>query len=126
MSALDLLRAFAALGIPAGLLAGALLGPAAAYDGGWGGYGSLRRRAARLGHVALVMLPLIAGFYALASAAWGASLSAAAAWLWVGGSLGLVLTLFGAAWRPGARWLLPVPATAVIAAAAWIGASLFP
>ena len=62
MSVLDLLRTYALLGIPVGLGLGLALGLVANRDDGWGGYGSFRRRAARLGHVAAVMLPLLAGY----------------------------------------------------------------
>ena len=126
MSATDALLHFAALGIPVGLMAGMGLSLVAQHDGGWGGYGSFRRRAARLGHVAAVMLPLMAGFYALVLqdfgndptwAGWGA-------WLWIAGGATLSLTLFGAAWRRALRWLLPIPATAVVAGAICLAVSL--
>ena len=67
MSVYAWLKAFALVGVPAGLLLGLALGLVANRQDGWGGYGSLRRRAARLGHVAAVALPLLAGFYAVAS-----------------------------------------------------------
>jgi len=65
MSVLEMLPAYALLGIPLGLGIGLALGLVANRDDGWGGYGSFRRRSARLGHIAAVMLPLLAGFYAL-------------------------------------------------------------
>jgi hypothetical protein len=115
---LDLLRGFAFVGIPSGLVLGLLLGVVANRPDGWGGYGSFPRRAARLGHVAAVMLPALGGLYAvlLEGAARG-GLLAAAAWTWLGGAVLLVTVLFGAARRPAVRYLLPLPALALTAAA---------
>jgi hypothetical protein len=120
MSVLQILQTYALAGIPAGLAIGLALGLVADREDGWGGYGSFRRRSARLGHVASVMLPLLAGFYALALHAWPHSESVAlwGAVLWVGGGAALVLTLFLAAWRPGFRFALPVPALALCGGAA--------
>ena len=127
MTALDALRAYAFLGLPIGLGSGLLLALVARHQDGWGGYGSFRRRAARLGHVCLVMLPLIAGFYALALE--GRALDAGAlAWavpLWIAGGIALALSLFAAAWRPALKVTLPVPALAVatgavLFASAWL------
>jgi len=130
----DALFTYAFLGLPAGLLLGLGLGLVARNGAdGWGGYASFRRRAARLGHVSVVMLPLIAGFYALALQHWlppgepTPLLAWWAAWLWIGGGSLLPVTLFLAAWRPRLQLTLPVPATALTAGAAafalahWIG-----
>lgn len=117
----------ALVGIPVGLLAGAALGPVARRTGGWGGYGSFRRRAVRLGHVSLVMLPLLSGFYALASSTLGAdrALADIGAPLFVGASVLLSFALGIAAWRERlASWLLPLPATAVVSGAALLGAAI--
>ena len=119
VSVLEQLTAFALLGLPAGLLGGMLLGLVAAKREALGGYGSLRRRALRLGHVATIMLPLIAGFYSLAGATWGVN-EQVLRWagpLWIGGACSLVLVLFTTALKPRARYLLPVPASALCAAA---------
>ena len=128
MSALDSLRTFAFLGLPAGLVLGLLLGLVARRQDGWGGYGSFRRRAARLGHVSVVMLPLIAGFYAmtLEGRAFDTDVVAWAARLWIAGATLLSLSLFAAAWRPALLVALPLPALAVTAgaalfASAWLG-----
>jgi len=117
MSPQDALMSYAFLGLPAGLALGLLLGLVARHENGWGGYGSVRRRAARLGHIAAVMLPLIAGFYALAL---GDVVNAAAWWgvrLWIAGGIGLPLVLFTAAWRPRFQLALPIPATAITSSA---------
>jgi hypothetical protein len=119
MNPLDALTTYAVVGLPLGLAAGLALGLVARHAGGWGGYASFRRRAARLGHVALVMLPLIAGFYALAASARALD-PATLAWaarLWIAGSLGLALALFAAAWRPSLVVTLPLPALSVTAGA---------
>ncbi len=119
MSALDMLLLYALVGLPVGLLSGLALGLVARHQGGWGGYASFRRRAARLGHVCLVMLPLLAGFYALALEGRGAE-GAALGWavgLWIPGSIALAGALFVAAWKPSARAVLVVPALAVTAGA---------
>jgi hypothetical protein len=119
MTPRDALLAFAVLGVPVGLLTGLGLGLVAHREDGWGGYASFRRRAARLGHVALVMLPALAGLYALLlegapeATAWFAPAAVA----WMVGSVALVAALFLAAWRPALRVLLPLPALTLCAAA---------
>jgi hypothetical protein len=119
MSSQELLRTFALAGIPVGLVLGLALGPVANRDAGWGGYASLRRRAARLGHVAAVMLPLLGGFYGSTLSGTAApALALAAGWAWVAGSALLVLVLFATAWRPAWRYALPVPASSLVLAAA--------
>jgi hypothetical protein len=127
MTPLDALRTYAFLGLPVGLATGLLLALVARREGGWGGYGSFRRRAARLGHVALVMLPLIGGFYALAleGRPHGAGALAWAVPLWIAGGLGLVAALFAAAWRPSLVVALPAPALATSAGAALFASAWF-
>jgi hypothetical protein len=119
MTPADALLTYAILGLPAGLALGMMLGLVARFEDGWGGYGSFRRRAARLAHVAAVMLPLIAGFYALALGAHPEGLEAAwlGAWLWIAGGIGLPVVLAVAAWRPRLKLALPAPATAVVCGA---------
>lgn len=118
MTATDLLLTYALCGIPAGLVLGMAVGPVAARESGWGGYGSFRRRAARLAHVAAVMLPLLSGFYRLLLG----SLESRGAWveagarLFVASGVGLVLLLLLAAWRPRTAPIVCVPATGVFAA----------
>ena len=118
MDVVGALRAYAFLGIPVGLATGLALGLVARREGGWGGYASFRRRAARLGHICAVMLPVIAGGFSLLLESGGFA-PAAASWgavLWIGGGIALALALFAAAWRPRLALLLPLPATAVVAA----------
>lgn len=124
----DVLAGYAVLGIPSGLLLGLALGLVARRADGWGGYGSFPRRAARLAHVAAVMIPALAGLYALLLPA-GALASPAALWgarLWIAGGVTLPLALLVAAARP--RWApsvvpsaLSLVAAAGAFAAAWFG-----
>src|SRR5262245_9233974 len=119
MDAFEALRIHALVGLPVGLVSGLALGLVARHQGGWGGYGSERRRAARLGHISLVMLPALSGLYAT----WlsGASRTDLVAWgarLWIPGSIALALGLALAAARPAWKSaVLPLPALAVVAAA---------
>ncbi len=125
MSVLDFLPLYALVGIPAGLLLGLGLGLVARREDGWGGYGSFTRRSARLGHVASIALPLLAGFYALALEAWPGDplLASWGAGLWMGGGVALVLVLFLTAWRHRFRFVLPLPALALVSGAALIAVS---
>jgi hypothetical protein len=120
MSVHDLLVSYALLGLPVGLATGLGLGLVARREGGWGGYASFRRRATRLGHVALVMLPLIAGFYALTldGAALAQPCAAWAARLWVVGGVLLPLALYAAGWLPRLTALVAPPALCLVAASA--------
>ena len=124
MAVLDVLRTHALAGIPVGLVTGLLLGLVARHQHGWGGYASERRRAARLSHISLVMLPALSGLYAtwLSAAAESAASSLAwGAWLWIGGSIALSLALAALAARPTWKALLPVPALAVVAGSVLLG-----
>jgi hypothetical protein len=118
MGATDLLRAYALVGIPVGLATGLGLGLVARRPDGWGGYASFPRRATRLAHVCLVMLPVIAGAYAqgLAGVPASAALSIAA-WTWVVAGPALATALFLVAWRPALRAALVAPAVSVTASA---------
>ena len=127
MSVLEMLPAYALLGIPLGLGIGLALGLVANRDDGWGGYGSFRRRSARLGHIAAVMLPLLAGFYSLATEQWTVD-RAVAEWgagLWILGGPLLVLVLFLSAWKRGFRFALPVPALSLVLGAVAFAVSTF-
>lgn len=126
MHPLDALRTYALVGVPVGLCLGLGLGLVAKSEDGWGGYGSFRRRAARLGHVAAVMLPVLAGAYSLLLGDRPVA-SAPLGWatvLWIGGGPLLSLSLFLAAFRPRARAAMVGPAIALTAASilfAWAG-----
>jgi len=116
------------VGIPLGLVFGLVLGLVARREDGWGGYASFARRAARLAHVAAVMLPALAGLYALllpeTPAAAGAALWGAR--LWIAGGAALPVALVVAAFRPRLAPLVVPAALSLVAAAgafavAWFG-----
>lgn len=118
MSVSDLLLGHAILGLPLGLLSGLVLGPVARRKDGWGGYGALARRAARLGHVAAVALPLVSGFYGLLvrTHPGAQGLPAWVAWLWVGSAALLATALWvGAARVRLLPWLVTPPALGLLA-----------
>jgi hypothetical protein len=116
MDALDALRMHALVGIPVGLVTGLLLGLVARHQGGWGGYASERRRAARLSHISLVMLPVISGLYGLwLSGAPRTDLVAWGARLFIPGSVALSAALAILAARPSWKAVLPLPAMTVVA-----------
>lgn len=127
MSVQEALRTYALAGVPAGLLLGLLLGLVARREDGWGGYASFPRRAARLGHVAAVMLPALAGLYAVLLGSGGDGRSDAAcaesvcaAWgagLWIAGGVLLPASLFVVARRPALAPAVSVPALVVTAGA---------
>lgn len=128
MSALELLaplRWYLFVGLPLGLLTGGALSLVAASPTGWGGYGSESRRAARLGHVATVMLPALGALYELQlrGAAELPAWTSTAAWLWIAGGVSLCLSLFLTAARPSWKGVLVLPATVVIVAACGLGAA---
>lgn len=119
MTPIDALRTYALVGLPVGLFLGMALAAVARHEDGWGGYGSFRRRAARLGHICAVMIPVIAGAYATwldGHAAPAAALSLASG-LWIAGGIALCASLFVAAWRPALRAVLVLPAATVVAGA---------
>lgn len=93
-----------------GFLSGAGIGLAFTQPDFWGGYGSLRRRLVRLGHIALVALGILNLLYALSP--WPepesrAALVAGAAFL-IGG-ITMPLTCFLTAWRTPFRHAFFVP-----------------
>jgi hypothetical protein len=127
MDAAEALKTYALLGLPVGLSTGLLLALVAKNEDGWGGYGSFRRRAARLAHVCAVMLPVIAGVLSLLLAAGerAAGTASLGAGLWIGGGISLALALAATAWRPRLRLLLPIPALSVVAGSAFIALAHF-
>jgi hypothetical protein len=128
----DLLRAYAFGGVPLGLLLGMALGllarwrgPAAPACTPWTDYGSFERRAARLAHIAAVLLPALAGLYALLLAGPAAD-SGAAHWgarLWIAGGTSLPLALLGAAYRPRRAFIVVLPAVLLVAASLFLAAA---
>ena len=100
----------------AGFASGALLGLGFHREGFLGGYGSLRRRLLRLGHIALIALGLLNVVYAIypAPAAGTAAAAVAGIGLMVGG-VSMPLACVLAAWREPLRFLFPVPVIALLA-----------
>lgn len=100
--------------ILAGFVSGALIGLAFHREDFWGGYGSLRRRMARLGHIAFVALGILNLLYALSP-----TLGLGPRWPELGstslavGTLAMPLVCFLTAWRPGFRHLFFVPVIAL-------------
>jgi hypothetical protein len=106
-------------GMAAGAVLGMLIGLRAESRDWAGGYGSFRRQALRLAHVAAFALGIINVLYGLSAAprsavpAWAARAGAASM---VAGGLLMPLVCLGAAWRRGLKFLFPIPATLVLAA----------
>lgn len=105
------------------MVAGALLGMTfglRAESRDWaGGYGSFRRQALRLGHIAAFALGIVNVLYGSMST----GLSALPSWVATTGSLAMICggllmpaVCLAAAWRPPFKYLFPVPATCVLAA----------
>jgi hypothetical protein len=103
-----------------GLVAGMGLGLGFHRDDFLGGYGSLRRRMLRLGHIALVALGMLNVLYAQSAPGLhlgpGAFAITSAAWM-VGG-LAMPVCCALMAWRPAFRPLFAIPVTTLLLAAA--------
>ncbi len=86
-----------------------------------GGYGSFRRQAMRLGHVACFALGIINVIYGLC----GAGLDRLPVWAAQTGSLAMIAGGFlmpavclAVAWRTSFKYLFPIPASCVLTAVA--------
>lgn len=103
------------LGMLGGVLSGAAVGLFFHRDDWMGGYGSYRRRVARLGHISFFGL----GFLNLIFAATSAQLFLhgnwleIASWALIVGALTMPVCCFLSAWRKPWRHLFPVPVLAV-------------
>ena len=106
------------LGMLAGVLSGAILGLFFHREDWMGGYGSYRRRLARLGHIAFFGL----GFLNLIFAATMSQLPltgqdlAIASWALILGAATMPLCCFLSAWRKPLRHLFPIPVLSVTTA----------
>lgn len=108
-----------------GMIVGALLGMIfgmAAESREWaGGYGSFRRQAMRLAHIAAFALGIINVIYGLCAGglaglpSWAASAGSAAM---IAGGFLMPAVCLAAAWRRGLKYLFPIPATCVTVALA--------
>lgn len=105
----------------AGMLAGGLSGAALGlffHGEEWmGGYGSFRRRLARLGHISFFGLGFLNLLFAFTwgMAELGGAVAVAAAWALIIGAITMPTCCFLSAWRKGFRHLFAVPVTAVLA-----------
>jgi hypothetical protein len=84
----------------------------------WGGYASLRRRLARLGHIALAALGLMNVVFAISVpvSASNQLTTSAASWCFVAGGIAMPLACFLTAWREPFRRAFVVPVALLIAA----------
>jgi hypothetical protein len=106
--------------ILAGFVVGAGLGLGFHRQDFWGGYDSFRRRAVRLGHIALEALGLLNLLYALSP--WprpDSWCSAVASPCFVVGGIAMPCVCFLAAWKKPFRHLFPVPVLALLLAVAF-------
>ncbi len=100
-----------------GFVVGAGLGLFFHREDFWGGYSSFRRRIARLGHIAQVMLGLFNVVYGISP--WPTTLSpwgAPAGVLWIVGGVLMPLVCFLCIWKPGFRNLFFAPVVSLMLA----------
>jgi hypothetical protein len=100
----------------AGAAAGAAIG-VFFHDEGWmGGYGSFRRRLVRLGHIAFFGLGMINVLFALSLTAFPAPqpYTYFASGALAIGALSMPACCLLAAWRPGLRYLFPLPVLSIL------------
>jgi len=113
----------------AGALSGAAIGLFFHKDDWLGGYGSLRRRMVRLGHIAFFGLGILNVLFALSIAARPLSalhtpIASVGFWL---AAVTMPACCFLTAWRPGLRHLFPIPVFAVLTGlGGLIGGWVFP
>ncbi len=102
-----------------GLVSGAALGLGFHLEDFLGGYGSLRRRLVRLGHIALIALGILNLLFAISPGpAPGTVWASVASTAFCVGSIAMPLCCFLTAWRVGFRHLFFVPVTALVIAVA--------
>src|SRR5262245_57879406 len=106
--------------IAAGFAVGALVGLGFHRDEFLGGYGSLRRRLVRLGHVGLIGLGMLHILFSttLPSIAYGnGDLATLASYCWLAGGIAMPSVCFLTAWQPALRRAFAIPVGLLIAAA---------
>ena len=97
-----------------GFLSGAGIGLFFTQPEFWGGYGSLRRRLVRLGHIALVALGILNLLFALSPwPAPGTTAATVASTAFLIGGITMPLTCFLTAWRTPFRHAFFVPVTSL-------------
>lgn len=106
------------LGMLAGVISGAVLGLFFHRDDWMGGYGSYRRRLARLGHIAFFGLGFLNLIFAATATQLPLSQSAfaTASYTLVLGAATMPLCCFLSAWHKPLRHLFPVPVLSVTTA----------
>ena len=99
------------LGIAMGILGGAMLGLGYDQDGWMGGYGSLRRRLLRLGHIAFIALGFLNILYAhsLSRIHLDARSLSIASWCLAMGAFAMPACCLLNAWRHSLKNLFAVP-----------------
>ena len=99
------------LGIALGILGGAWLGLNYDREGWLGGYGALRRRLLRLGHIALIALGFLNILFAhsLARIHLSESRLAIASWCLAIGAFAMPFACFANAWRSTMKFLFYPP-----------------
>lgn len=105
------------VGMAAGVLSGAVIG-LFFHDENWmGGYGSFRRRMARLGHISFFGLGMLNILFAVSVAHLPAStLLHGASIAFIVGAVTMPICCFLTAWRRPWRHLFPIPVLATLAA----------
>lgn len=102
------------LGMLGGVVSGALLGLFFQREDWLGGYGSFRRRLARLGHIAFFGLGFLNIVFALTTETVPESTwLRTASWSLVVGAVAMPICCFLTAWRKGFARLFPLPVVAV-------------
>lgn len=101
------------LGIALGILGGAVLGLNYDREGWLGGYGSLRRRLLRLGHIAFIALGFLNLLFVQSAERLAATdhPTAIASWCLALGAFAMPLTCFVNAWQPRFKPLFGIPVT---------------
>jgi ABC-type iron transport system FetAB permease component len=99
-----------------GLASGVALGLGFHREGWLDGYGSLRRRMLRLGHVSLVALGAMNLLYATTAPrlALSPALSTTAAWSWIFGAVSMPACCALMAWRPALRPCFALPIASLL------------
>ena len=98
----------------AGATSGAVIGLFFHKENWMGGYGSLRRRMIRLGHIAFFGLGILNVLFALTLVAVPSSYSRVASAGFATAVVAMPACCFLTAWRPALRRLFPIPVAAVL------------
>jgi len=105
---IESLLVFAWLWFSLGIVSGAVLGLVFHREDGWGGYGSWRRRLARLGHISFFGTGFLVLAMALTAHTLWISIDMAGT-LSIAGAIAMPTVCFLAAWRKPLRHLFAIP-----------------